>query len=94
MQRRRFIQVVATSLAGLSLGQLQAGPLKPLRWRGYTLGAEGQFTLYTDNRTEASSILEACFAEIQRLEKCFSLYDARSELSQAQPTRTTRRSVR
>lgn len=81
MQRRRFIQVVATSLAGLSLGQLQAGPLKPLRWRGYTLGAEGQFTLYTDNRTEASSILEACFAEIQRLEKCFSLYDARSELS-------------
>lgn len=54
--------------------------LQPVSWRGYTLGAEGCFTLYTDNKAAAQRILQHCFAEILRLEKIFSLYDPHSEL--------------
>lgn len=74
---------MATSAAGLSLGQsLTARTLQPVRWQGYALGSEGQFTLYTDQPAKAKRILETCFAEIRRLESLFSLYDDQSQLSQ------------
>jgi FAD:protein FMN transferase len=83
MQRRRFITILATSAAGLSIGQLRAATPKALEavhWQGYTLGAEGRFTLYTDNRAAAQVSLQKCFTEIRRLESIFSLYDDHSEL--------------
>lgn len=85
MQRRRFIRILAASAAGLSLGRLtgEASPVRSLEavhWRGYALGAEGQFTLYTDRPARAREVLERCFAEVQRLESIFSLYDHHSEL--------------
>ncbi len=83
MQRRRFIKIMATSVAGLSLGQtLSARSLQPVRWQGYALGAEGQFTLYTDQPAKAKRILKTCSAEIRRLESLFSLYDDQSQLNQ------------
>ena len=82
MKRRRFIQIMATSVAGLSLPQLRASTLQPVQWRGYTLGAEGSFTLFTEDKQRAQKIMRRCFEEIRRLEKCFSLYDAESELCQ------------
>ncbi|HBM86156.1 MAG TPA: thiamine biosynthesis protein ApbE [Opitutae bacterium] len=85
MQRRRFIQILATSATGLSLGQLAAASpaprsLQAVRWQGYTLGAQGSFTLYTENRLAAQAVLQHCFDEIRRLESLFSLYDHTSEL--------------
>ena len=85
MQRRRFIKILATSATSLGLGQLAAArpaahSLKAVRWQGYTLGAEGSFTLYTENRAAAQATLQRCFAEIRRLESLFSLYDYNSEL--------------
>jgi thiamine biosynthesis lipoprotein len=83
MQRRRFITILASTAAGLSLGKLGASTPKPLeavRWQGYTLGAQGRFTLYTKNRAAAQIVLQRCFAEIRRLESLFSLYDHHSEL--------------
>lgn len=90
MQRRRFIKILASSAAGLSLGQLSAAQastaLEAVRWSGYTLGAEGSFTLYTENRASAQTILQHCCAEIRRLESLFSLYDPNSELCQLNHT--------
>jgi thiamine biosynthesis lipoprotein len=90
MQRRRFIKILASSAAGLSLGQLSAATasttLEAVRWSGYTLGAEGSFTLYTEDRASARMVLKHCFAEIRRLESLFSLYDPNSELSQLNRT--------
>lgn len=83
MQRRRFIQILASSAAGLSLSRLAAATPKALEavhWHGYTLGAEGRFTLYTEHPKAAKEILQRCFAEIRRLESIFSLYDHQSEL--------------
>ena len=86
MHRRRFIKILASSAAGLSLGQLSAAnastALEAVRWSGYTLGAEGSFTLYTENKAAAQTVLQHCFAEIRRLEALFSLYAPNSELSQ------------
>ncbi len=83
MQRRRFIKILATSVAGLSLSKLATAsqPLQPVTWRGYTLGAEGSFTLYTENPRAAQAVLQKCFAEIRRLESLFSLYDNQSDIS-------------
>lgn len=86
MQRRRFISILATSAAGLSLSRLAAAalpaPLQAVTWSGYSLGAEGSFTLYTDQPQRAQQVLQRCFAEIRRLEAVFSLYDSHSELAQ------------
>lgn len=82
MQRRRFIKIMATSVAGLSLGKgLHASSLQPVRWQGYALGSEGQFTLYTETPGKTKAVLDRCLAEIRRLESIFSLYDDQSELS-------------
>ena len=82
MRRRRFIKIMATSVAGLSLGQsLRASSLVPVSWQGYALGSEGQFTLYTETPGETKVVLDRCLAEIRRLESLFSLYDDQSELS-------------
>lgn len=82
MQRRRFIKILATSAAGLSLARIASASttLHPVTWSGYTLGAEGSFTLYTEDRTSAQTVLKHCFAEIRRLESLFSLYQPNSEL--------------
>jgi len=78
---------MATSAAALSLGHpLSARSLRPVHWRGYALGTEGQFTLYTDDPAKAKQTLERCFQEIRRLEAIFSLYDHQSELSQLNRT--------
>ena len=86
MQRRRFIKIVATHAAGLSLCQLADGltnsqGLHPVRWQGYTLGAVGNFTLFTDAPKTAQAVLQLCFKEIRRLESLFSIFDHESELS-------------
>ncbi len=85
MQRRRFIQILATSVAGASIGRSLSAtshPLQAVQWNGYTMGAEGRFTLYTHLPQKAQKVLKFCFQEIQRLEKRFSLYDSDSEISQ------------
>jgi thiamine biosynthesis lipoprotein len=83
MNRRRFIKILAASATGLSLNKIASATtaLKPVRWQGYTLGAEGSFTLYTEKPRAAQAVLQRCFAEIQRLEGMFSLYDHKSEIS-------------
>lgn len=86
MRRRRFIQILAANAAGLSLGGLVRGEPRPrsqeaVHWEGYSLGAEGRFTLYTDRPAQARKSLQRCFAEVRRLESVFSLYDHHSEIS-------------
>lgn len=84
MNRRRFIRIAAGSLAGFGLGQTawsaSAVGLRPVRWRGYVLGAEGGFTLYTDDTDSARALIRDCLTEIRRMERLFSLYDPGSEL--------------
>ncbi|NCG08509.1 MAG: FAD:protein FMN transferase [Verrucomicrobia bacterium] len=82
MQRRRFLKILAAGSGSLSFSKLQAAGLQAVHWKGYAFGAVGRFTLYTDKPESAKALLEACFKEIQRLERVFSLYDHRSEICQ------------
>ncbi|MEO0794328.1 MAG: FAD:protein FMN transferase [Verrucomicrobiota bacterium] len=86
MNRRRFIRIAATGIAGLSFSETlraQRGlALKEYSWNGFLLGAEGQFRLFSDDSHKAQASIEHCFAEIRRLEKIFSLYDSSSSISE------------
>lgn len=77
--RRRFVAISAAALGAAIAGLPVAdAATPPTRWRGVALGAEASITL---RHPEAERIIAACRAEIARLERIFSLYDARSALS-------------
>jgi thiamine biosynthesis lipoprotein len=83
MKRRRFLKIIATgtSALGFAPNYLRASGLEAVTWQGYALGTEGRFTLYTSDPSGTRKLLQACFQEIQHLERCFSLYDHNSQLS-------------
>ena len=79
--RRRFIAVSA-ALAGVALwpgrGRGAASPL--VEWRGVALGAVASIRLAHPDRSEGRALLRRCIAEIERLERIFSLYRQDSEV--------------
>lgn len=72
LTRRRFLIAAAVS------GVATALPAKALRWQGTALGAKVQILM---DHPEATRLTQIARAEITRLERIFSLYDASSELS-------------
>jgi len=88
LSRRRVLTILAASglsLAGLSLGPgaLRAGgPETPLvRWEGDVLGTRACIILAHPEPAVARRMVEVCLAEIDRLDRVFSLYRADSELA-------------
>jgi len=96
MNRRRFLTLTGSALAGLSLPSTPISAptehakhlvkpgelgLQSVIFRGYALGAQGSFSLFAKEKKQAYADLRSCFAEIRRLEKVFSLYEQDSELS-------------
>ena len=83
LSRRRLIGIVGAStvLGALPIATRNTpGPLAH-EWRGVALGAWARILLYHDDRTAAVRTLGACVAEIERLEREFSLYRPDSALS-------------
>ena len=56
------------------------------QWRGTALGAEATITLHHPNSQRACHLIELCIAEIERLERVFSLYRPASELARLSRT--------
>lgn len=54
----------------------------PVVWKGTALGALATITLVHEDRARARSVLADCVAEVERLERVFSLYRTDSSLSQ------------
>lgn len=81
-RRRRFLRVLAAS-AGLALlpGSDPAVARLRHRWRGSALGASARIDLWAEERQRAEGLVRACVAEIDRLERIFSLHRADSALS-------------
>jgi len=76
LDRRRFITISAAAI-GLGAGgtALAAGSTaKPVRWQGTALGAKASLILFHSDKQKAEQIINACVAEIDRLESIFSLY--------------------
>lgn len=84
VSRRRFVSVIGASAACAALPFARAsttGAPQPVVWKGTALGALASITLVHENREHALRVLAACIAEVERLERVFSLYRADSALS-------------
>jgi thiamine biosynthesis lipoprotein len=81
--RRRFLSVLAASCgAMLPLARARAGTAASVStWKGSALGALASLTLVHPDRPRARALIDACVAEIARLESIFSLYRDDSALS-------------
>lgn len=76
LTRRRALRIVA-AVAGLAaipaLGR-NHGRAASLEWTGAAMGGRARIVLYHRERREVVRVLEACVAEIDRLEQEFSLF--------------------
>lgn len=80
LSRRRFIAISACAAAtGLPVAPAHAMPAA--RWKGVALGAKADIRLVGLPERRANNLLQKVRAEISRLEKEFSLYQADSTLS-------------
>ncbi|MBO9357445.1 FAD:protein FMN transferase [Bordetella petrii] len=90
--RRRFIGITAAaSVLALAPGVLRrahaalaaqpADGVTPLHWRGIALGADAELRLYHPDPGVAQQLLDRSLAEVQRLERVFSLYRPDSALA-------------
>jgi thiamine biosynthesis lipoprotein len=85
VSRRRFLSVLGASAACTALPFARAAQRHvpvPVVWKGTALGALATITLVHEDRARARAVLDDCVAEIERLERVFSLYRADSALSQ------------
>lgn len=73
--RRRFITLtaVASGLALLS-GRRALAAEEPTLWRGNALGADASLILYAPDQASGRRLLAESLAELERLERIFSLY--------------------
>ncbi len=79
LNRRRLLCIGAAFAAGPALGR--AARATEARWQGHALGAHASIRLSHLNDAEAAPVFAAVEAELRRLERIFSLYDAESALS-------------
>ena len=79
--RRRFIAIAAAIAGSGVLPRLSAAhEARTFSWRGVALGAEATLTLQHYDEAEAKSAIDACLAEVARLEAIFSLHRPDSAL--------------
>lgn len=86
--RRRALAIVA-GLAGVGLGapaRAARGRLERFEWRGTALGADASIVLFHDHPGAATAAFAACIAEIERLEREFSLHRPDSALARLNET--------
>lgn len=82
--RRRLLSVLGASAACAALPfarSARADAPMPVVWKGTALGALATITLVHEDRARAREVLAGCVAEVERLERVFSLYRADSALS-------------
>lgn len=79
LSRRRFLSVSAAAFA--CTGTTVSGDAPVARWRGVALGARCSLQLSGVGMQAAVPVFDAVRAELDRLEKIFSLYRPGSEIS-------------
>jgi thiamine biosynthesis lipoprotein len=86
ISRRRALVIIAAAVAVPV--QLCATQAQPFEWRGIALGADARLVLWAQDKKQAQQALDACVAEIERLEQIFSLYRTSSQITQLNRTGT------
>jgi len=78
ISRRRALVILGAAMT--APGSLYAAQTQPFEWRGIALGADARLVLWSRDKRHAQEAIDACIAEIERLERIFSLYRASSEI--------------
>src|SRR6476659_6928639 len=79
--RRRMIAIAAaTAGSAFVSGGRRAWAGEAVRWRGSALGAQVSIDIFHHDREEAERIVQICLAQVRRLERQFSLYQADSAI--------------
>ena len=92
LNRRRFLALAAVCAGGAAVPWWFSRPPsgtaegastdeQPVIWEGIALGAGAQIRLYRTDGRLAESVIQKALAEVERLEKIFSLYRDDSDLS-------------
>lgn len=81
--RRRFLAILGSATIAPVHSIAAAGATE---WRGTALGADACIMLEGEGRVEAKTVIAECIAEIERLDRVFSLYRLDSELSRLNAT--------
>lgn len=83
LSRRRVIAITGSFAATAALASTFSKPkdLQLVRWEGEVLGAIASLELYHPDPPAAQDLLAECVAEVDRLERIFSLYHPASTLS-------------
>lgn len=85
--RRRFILIAAAATGATQLPTMAvAAEPEFVTWQGTALGASATLVLQHRDTAAARSVIEACLAEVARLETIFSLYRPDSALSRLNAT--------
>ncbi|HXP96465.1 MAG TPA: FAD:protein FMN transferase [Telmatospirillum sp.] len=72
--RRRFIALSAVAAGVALLSGRRGWAAEPIVWRGNALGADASLTLYAPDKASGRRLLGQSLAELERLERIFSLY--------------------
>jgi len=78
--RRRALSILAAGSA-IALGRSRRTPGDRVEWRGTALGADARIVMLDAHRPSAQETIGDCLAEIERLERSFSLYRSDTELT-------------
>lgn len=78
LTRRRVLTIIAAT-AVLPLAGARSGG-NYFEWSGTALGADAKLVLWGDDEATARAAIADCLAEVERLEKVFSLYRKGSEI--------------
>jgi thiamine biosynthesis lipoprotein len=81
VSRRRVLTIVAGAACAVAAGKAHGESLRRFVWRGTALGAPAEILLYHREPRQAAAAVEAARAEIERLEREFSLYRPDSAVS-------------
>ncbi len=80
LSRRRALAVIAGLGAAAAMSGANAAREPLLEWRGTALGADATLVFAAADQVRAEEAIAASLAEVERLERIFSLHLARSEI--------------
>jgi len=80
LTRRRFLKITAALGGSALIGGARADGSGTFVWSGTSMGADAKLSIAGGDRAEARRLVALTLGEIDRLERCFSLYRRESEL--------------
>lgn len=80
ISRRKFINISGVALGMCLLSDNLMASQKKISWKGVSLGAQADISLYHEDASYAKKTIQECVIEVRRLERIFSLFYSDSSI--------------